>query len=80
LNSHVNPAKERRTQDLLASKLPGVFLSVACEVAREPPEFERTATTVANAYVGPARSEYLRRLEEAASAVKLRRKSVRHGR
>jgi N-methylhydantoinase A len=69
LNSHVNALNEERMRDLLASELPGVFLSVACDVAPEPREFERTATTVANAYVGPACGEYLQRLEDATRSL-----------
>ena len=63
LFSFVNPAHERRVAELIAEELPGVFVSLSCEVLPEIREFERVSTTVVNAYVGPRIQRYLGHLE-----------------
>lgn len=64
LFSFVNPVHERRLRELLAEGLPGVPVSLSHEVMPKAPEFERTSTTVVNAYVGPRVTGYLDRLIE----------------
>lgn len=64
LHSYANPENELTVLRELERELPGVFVTASAEILPEPPEFERTATTVANAYLGPPLIEYLRRLEE----------------
>ncbi|HYF19926.1 MAG TPA: hydantoinase/oxoprolinase family protein, partial [Ramlibacter sp.] len=59
LNSFVNPAHERRVGELLRQFLPGVSVSLSCDVLPEAREYERTSTTVINAYVRPAVERYL---------------------
>ena len=68
LFSFVNPAHERRLAELAAEELPGVPLSISHEVMPKAPEFERTSTTVVNAYIGPRVSGYLDRLSERLRA------------
>jgi N-methylhydantoinase A len=63
LHAFVNPVHERRARDILAQELPGVPISLSCEVSPEMREWERFSTTVANAYVQPLMSRYLTRLE-----------------
>ncbi len=46
-------------------------VSLSHEVLRRAPEFERTSTTVVNAYVGPVITRYVRRLEERLRAAGL---------
>jgi N-methylhydantoinase A len=65
LFSFVNPAHERRVREILAEELPGVRVSLSHEVMPTAPEFERTSTTLVDAYVGPRVESYLRRLERA---------------
>jgi N-methylhydantoinase A len=60
--SFVNPAHERRVRELAAEELPGVMVSLSHEVMAAAPEFERTSTTLVNAYVGPKIERYLSRL------------------
>ncbi len=62
LFSFVNPDHERRLAELLREELPDVPLSLSHEVLPRSPEFERTSTTVVNAYVGPRVTGYLERL------------------
>ena len=64
LFSFVNPVHEQRLAELVAEELPDVEISLSHEVLPRAPEFERTSTTVVNAYVGPRVSGYLDRLEE----------------
>ena len=63
LFSFVNPTHERRVRELAAEELPGVMVSLSHEVMPTAPEFERTSTTLVNAYVGPKIERYLSRLD-----------------
>lgn len=64
LHSYLNPAHERRARELILEEYPDVALvSLSHEVYPKPPEFERTSTTLVNAYVGPPIVRYLERLE-----------------
>jgi N-methylhydantoinase A len=64
LHSYLNPTHERRARDLIVDEYPDVELvSLSHEVYPKPPEFERTSTTLVNAYVGPPIVRYLERLE-----------------
>ncbi len=64
LHAYANPAHERRLRDLLAQRRPSLAVSLSSEVSPEAREFERLCTTVANAYVQPLMSRYLRSLAE----------------
>src|SRR5262245_29786663 len=59
LHSYLNPAHERVVAELIRRELPGLRVSVSHEVVPEIREFERTSTTVANAYVQPLIDRYL---------------------
>lgn len=63
LNSFTNPVHELRTKALVETHWPDVFVCTSAEILPELLEFERTSTTVANAYVGPIISRYLTDLE-----------------
>ncbi len=60
--SFVNPAHERRVREIAAEECPGLHISLSHEVMPAAPEFERTSTTLVNAYVGPRIERYLQRL------------------
>ena len=62
LFSFLHPAHEQRVGELLREALPDVHVSLSCEVLRELREYERTATTTADAYLGPRLAAYLGRL------------------
>lgn len=64
LHSFENPAHELALKRLLAEEFPDASVSVSCEVLPQIREYERTSTTVANAYVKPLTGSYLARLEE----------------
>ncbi|MEE2885764.1 MAG: hydantoinase/oxoprolinase family protein [Chloroflexota bacterium] len=62
LHSYANPAHEEMIVDAIKSRLPDVSLSVSSELLPEMREYERTSTTVINAYVRPVVAEYLSNL------------------
>src|SRR5437773_2390932 len=68
LFSFVNPAHERRVRAIAAEELPGAMVSLSHEVMPSAPEFERTSTTLVNAYLGPKIGRYLSRLDERLRA------------
>ncbi len=65
INSFANPAHEQRVRELLLEEIPDVSISLSTEILPEPPEFERTATTVANAYTAPILAQYMERLSHS---------------
>jgi N-methylhydantoinase A len=68
LNSFANSAHEQRAKELIVEHWPEVFVCTSVEILPELLEFERTSTTVANAYVGPIISTYLEDLESQLHA------------
>jgi N-methylhydantoinase A len=62
LFSFKNPQNERRTIEIIRKKYPHVFVSASSEVAPQIREYERTCTTVVNAFVGPRLSTYVSEL------------------
>ena len=64
LHAYQNDAHERRARDILTRYLPAEVIAISSEVCPEIREYERTSTTVANAYVLPLMESYLRRLED----------------
>ena len=71
LHSFTNDAHERRAAEILTPLLPGVSLSLSCEVCPEVREYDRMSTTLANAYVRPLMDGYLARLETGFAAAGL---------
>jgi N-methylhydantoinase A len=67
LHSYLNPAHERRLAELVAEEAPHVTVTLSHEVAPTFREYERTSTTVVNAYVMTAVGEYLRGLASATA-------------
>ncbi|MBM4319964.1 MAG: hydantoinase/oxoprolinase family protein, partial [Deltaproteobacteria bacterium] len=62
LNSFTNPAHERMIKEIAATLDPHLPLSISYEVLPQIREYERTSTTVTNAYVKPLTWSYLTRL------------------
>jgi N-methylhydantoinase A len=69
LHSYVNPTHEERARDILAAALPDLPITLSSEVCREIREYERTSTTVANAYVLPLMGSYLGRMRDGLAGI-----------
>src|SRR4030095_14929511 len=67
LHAYLNPAHERRLAELVAEEAPHVTVTLSHEVAPTFREYERTSTTVVNAYLMTAVGEYLRGLASATA-------------
>ncbi|MDO4542382.1 MAG: hydantoinase/oxoprolinase family protein, partial [Bacillota bacterium] len=59
LFSFLNPSHEQRAAEIIREELPDVFVTLSSEVAPRIREYERTVTTVVNAYLTPVLSDYL---------------------
>ena len=68
LHSYANPLHEIQMGRLLRDALPGVYVSLSHEIVREYREYERTSTTVMNAYIGPKSSQYIGAIESRLAA------------
>jgi N-methylhydantoinase A len=64
LNSYANAEHERRVADIVRAAHPEALLSLSSEVLPVFREYERCVTTLLNAYVMPAVSTYVERLEQ----------------
>ena len=62
LHSYVRPDNEKAVAEIIRREMPGVAVSVSHEVAREIREYERTSTTVIDAYIKRQVVDYLDRL------------------
>jgi N-methylhydantoinase A len=65
LFSYVNTEHEERVKEILAEELPGVPVSVSSEVAPIWREYERSSTTIADAYLRPLFGRYVGSLDGA---------------
>lgn len=63
LHSYANPDHEIQIEELLTKRIPGLDLSISSQILPEMREYERTSTTVINAYVRPVVTEYLNHLK-----------------
>jgi 5-oxoprolinase (ATP-hydrolysing) len=63
LHSYRNPSHERAVAELAAREFPQIAVSLSAEVVPELREYERTTTTVANAFVQPLMDRYIAQLE-----------------
>ena len=62
INSFENPTHELIIKDIVLKEAPELSLSISYEVLPQIREYERTSTTVTNAYVKPLTGSYLARL------------------
>lgn len=63
LHAYANAEHELAVGEALNVALPNVYVSLSHQIMREYREYERTSTTVLNAYVGPTLLRYLDSLE-----------------
>ena len=62
LHAYRDPSHERMLRDAVRQRLPGVDVVLSSDVFPEVREYERAATTVAEAYLRPGVGRYLRNL------------------
>ncbi|MDE0032388.1 MAG: hydantoinase/oxoprolinase family protein [Deltaproteobacteria bacterium] len=62
--SIANNAHEKAVADVVHRRHPGIHVSCSSDVAPFLGEYERTATTIFNAYIGPRIASYLRNLQQ----------------
>ena len=67
LHAYKNPAHEQALRDQIQMRYPNLSLSISSEVAPVINEYERTSTTVADGYIKPSVSGYLRGVERELS-------------
>ena len=64
INAYINPDHERQLGELIHELAPDLPVSLSCDVLPEIKEYERTSTTVINAYLQPVVSRYLHSLSD----------------
>ena len=69
VHAYAHLAHEARTKEIIEEVFPGVAVALSHEITQEWREYERTNTTVMNAYVKPATSLYLSTLDRALSGM-----------
>ena len=62
INSFENPVHELMLEEIIAEEAPGISTSISYRVLPQIKEYERTSTTVTNAYVKPLTGRYLSKL------------------
>jgi N-methylhydantoinase A len=62
LHAYANPAHEKAAVAAIAKAFPDLYLSASYAVSPEIREYERTSTTVINAFVKPLAERYIERL------------------
>lgn len=62
LFSFVNPEHERRAKEIVRQEIQNAYVCASHEVLPRAPEYDRTSTTIVNAYVGPRVTGYLEKL------------------
>ena len=65
LHAYANPAHEWAAALRLRERAPSLLVSLSSKISPKFREYERTSTTVANAYVRPIVGRYIKRLETA---------------
>src|SRR5258705_1439258 len=74
--SIINDDHERQLAELLKKKYPKLFFTLSSAVAPYLGEYERSATTVLNAYIGPKISSYLKNLQRVLHSKGLKREPL----
>ena len=64
LNAYANPLHEHGLRELIVAADPNMRLCLSSDVLPEIKEYERTSTTVVNAYIAPVVEHYLNSLAE----------------
>ena len=71
LHAYLYPGHEEQVGAILAEELPDAIVSLSSEILREQREYERSATTVVNAYVRPLMASYIDRIRTGLDEIGL---------
>ncbi|MBW2283088.1 MAG: hydantoinase/oxoprolinase family protein [Deltaproteobacteria bacterium] len=69
INSFENPKHERLLKQIIQEEAPGLSVSISYDVLPQIREYERTSTTVINAYVKPLTERYLSKLSDRLASM-----------
>ncbi|HUU81621.1 MAG TPA: hydantoinase/oxoprolinase family protein, partial [Acidobacteriota bacterium] len=69
INSFENPSHELLIKDIIQEESPEISISISYEVLPQIREYERTSTTVTNAYVKPLTERYLSKLSKRLESI-----------
>jgi N-methylhydantoinase A len=69
LNSYANPEHEAIIGEVARAAAPAAYICLSSEVWPEFQEYERAATTLISAYIGPTLANYVGRLEDALRGI-----------
>ncbi|MGH7265796.1 MAG: hydantoinase/oxoprolinase N-terminal domain-containing protein, partial [Candidatus Rokuibacteriota bacterium] len=72
INAYANPAHEALIRDVVRRRATDLPVCSSAEILPEVREYERTSTTVVNAYVMPVVQRYLRTLREGLQGIGIR--------
>jgi len=70
IHSYANPAHERRVAEIVGQEYPQAALSLSSMVLPEYREYERTVTTLVDAFVKPHMERYLERVHDELGPLK----------
>ena len=65
IHAYANDAHEKRVLEILREEYPDCTISISSQVLPEYREYERTVTTLVDAFVKPHMDRYLRRVKDA---------------
>ena len=72
LHSYANSKHEKIVKEIIKKSLPNIAISISSELIKEWREYERTNTTVFNAFIKPLTNEYLNTLKRRMNKKGLR--------
>ncbi len=72
LHSYVNPSHERAVGKIIREQFPSLYVTLSSDLLPEIREYERTSTTVINAYVGPLVEHYIGALVGELASIAVR--------
>jgi len=68
INSYANPVNEVKIQEVLNKHFPDVYCSISTNLIQQWYEFERTCSTVLNAYITPVTVQHIQELQQLFSS------------
>ena len=71
IHSYANPLHEQRIREIVRERAPDLLICLSSDVLPEIREYERTSTTVVNAYVLPIVQHYVNSLREQLNDAKV---------